>query len=41
LKEYCGAFKKNKVDGVTLLKISEEDLKDLGVGVRCDLGLVF
>lgn len=33
LKEYVGAFKKNKVDGVTLLKLNEEDLKDMGVGV--------
>lgn len=36
LKEYVGAFKKNKVDGVTLLKLGEEDLKEMGVGVSVD-----
>lgn len=33
LKEYSGTFKKNKIDGVLLLKLSEDDVKELGVGV--------
>eukprot|EP00054_Salpingoeca_dolichothecata_P003772 m.28395 g.28395 ORF g.28395 m.28395 type:complete len:568 (+) comp14131_c0_seq1:36-1739(+) len=33
LGEYCGTFKKNKVDGVALLALTEDDLRDLGIGV--------
>eukprot|EP00039_Didymoeca_costata_P025627 m.14000 g.14000 ORF g.14000 m.14000 type:complete len:515 (+) comp4963_c0_seq1:215-1759(+) len=31
MSEYMSTFKKNKVDGVALLKLSDQDLKELGV----------
>ena len=33
-REYVPAFKKNKIDGVALLKLNDAELRELGVGVR-------
>lgn len=32
-REYVPAFKKNKIDGVALLKLNDAELRELGVGV--------
>ena len=34
MREYAPTFKKNKVDGATLLMLNDNDLRELGVGVR-------